>query len=139
MTVKDLRPALRAFLLADATLSSAVGGARIYPGKLPQGMLSASIVYTMISDAGDYHNEGPSTLAGPRYQIDAWAPTLDAATALANLIKNRIDGYRGLMGSGLTEINVRGIFRDAGGREEYDDAAKLWRNGRDYFIWFDER
>jgi hypothetical protein len=141
MTVKDILPGLRAFLLADAAISTAIGGARIYPGRLPQGMALARIVYTLISDPGDYHNAGPSSLARPRYQIDAWAPgsNPDAATALANLIKDRIDGYRGEMGSGGTLVNVRGVFRDAGGREEFDDSAKLWRNGRDYLIWFDER
>lgn len=139
MTIKDLRPALRAFLLADAAISTAVGASRIYPGKLPQGVALASIVYTLISDQGDFHNEGPSGLAHPRYQIDAWAPTLDAATTLANLIKTRLDGYRGEMGSGATLVNVQGVFRDSGGREEFDAEANLWRNSRDYFIWFEER
>lgn len=139
MTVADLRPALRTFLLADSAISSAVGGARIYPGKVPQGILLASIVYTLISDGGDYHNEGASGLARPRYQIDAWAPTLDAATALANLIKARIDGYRGTMGSGGNAVTVQGVFRDAGGRQDFDDVAQMWRDGRDYFIWFEER
>lgn len=139
MTISDIRPALRSFLLGDSTISTAVGGSRIFPGALPQGEKRASIVYTLVSDQGDYHNAGPSTLARPRMQLDAWAPTLDAATSLANLIKNRIDGYRGEMGSGATLVSVRGVFRDGGGREEYDDAAELWRNGRDYLIWFDER
>lgn len=136
--VADIRPALRTFLLADTDIAAAIVG-RIYPGKLPQGVAQASIVYTLISDPGDYTMQGPSGLAHPRYQIDAWAPTLDAATSLANLIKGRIDGYQGPMGTGADLVNVQGIFRDAGGREEFDDVAKLWRNGRDYFIWFGER
>jgi hypothetical protein len=147
MTVKDIRPALVAFLNADAGIAAAIetsvtrqnGGSRCFPGKLPQGTVKPSYVYTLISDPGDYHNDGPSTLAHPRYQLDAWAQTLDAATSLANLIKDRIDGYRGEMGSGATLVNVRGVFRDASGREEFDETARLWRNGRDYLIWFDER
>jgi hypothetical protein len=138
MTVKDLRPALRAFLLADAGIAAAIG-TRIYPGKLPQGVTLASLVYTLASDPSVYHHLGPSGLAHPRYQLDAWAPTLDAATSLANLIKDRIDGYRGPMGSGSTLVTVQGVFRDGGAGEDYDDAAKLWRNGRDYLIWFEER
>lgn len=138
MTVKDLRPALRAFLLADAAIAAVIG-TRMYPGKLPQGMVLASIVYTLASDPGDYHHEGPSGLAHPRYQVDAWAPTLDAATSLANLIKSRLDGYSGAMGSGAALVNVQGVFRDAsGGGEEFDDSAKLWRNRRDYLIWNEE-
>jgi hypothetical protein len=137
-TVADIRPALRTFLLADSGIAAAIVG-RIYPGKLPQGEGRASIVYTLISDPGDYTMQGASGLAHPRFQIDAWAPTLDAATSLAILIKGRIDGYQGPMGTGADLVMVQGIFRDAGGREEFDDVAKLWRNGRDYFIWFGER
>ncbi len=147
MTVADLRPALKAFLLADsaiggivdATMSLQSGGSRIFPNRLPQGIVKPSIVYTLISDAGDYHMQGASGLAHPRYQIDAWAQTVDLAASLALAIKNAIDGYRGTMGSGDALVNVQGVFRDSAGREDFDETARLYRSGRDYFIWFGER
>lgn len=131
--MKDIRPALRAFLLADTAIAALVA-TRVYPLKLPQGVpAGAAIVYTRISGGGDYTMVGPSGLAGPRIQIDAWASSADAAANLSNLIKNRIDGYRGVMGSGANAITVHGVFV-ADLREDYDDSAELYRSGRDYFI-----
>ncbi len=141
MTIADLRLGLRAFLLADNDISSAVGDERVFPLKMPQGETGASIVYTRISGQGDYHMGGPSGLARPRFQIDCWAPTIDAAVVLGNLVKARIDGYRGPMPYGdaspQASIDVQGVFMD-NEFEGYDDAAKLYRASRDYLIWSEE-
>lgn len=134
--MKDIRPALRAFLLADAGIAAVVG-ARVYPIKIPQGVNLACIVYTRISGRGDYHHGGPSGLAMPRFQIDAWAPTGDAATALANLIKDRINGYRGVMGTDPASVTVQGVFL-LDEREDYDDAVRMSRMSRDYAIDYEE-
>lgn len=134
MTIIDIRQALRAFLLADAAIATAVGGGRIYPLVLPQGVREASLVYTKVSGIGDYHMEGASGLARPRFQIDAWAPTADAADALGRLVKERLDGHRGVFGA----TAVQGAFCDME-REGYDAEAQLYFSGRDYMIWFNER
>lgn len=142
MTLADLRVGLRAWLLDDATISAAVGGTRIYPIKLPQGQMLASIVYSRISGQGDHHMEGPSGLNRARVQIDCWASTVDAADLLARQVKERIDGYRGsiLWGedSPAEAIVVQGIFFD-GEREDWDDAAQMYRASKDYIVWFAER
>lgn len=138
MAVKDIRPALRAFLLGDATLSTTVGGARIYPVRLPQGITAASLVYNRISGVGDHHMQGPSGLARPRIQIDAWAPTADGASALADLVKARLDGYRGEMGSGPAVVTVHGVFFDGERDLPFDDASKLYGVSRDYFVHYRE-
>jgi hypothetical protein len=134
MSLADIRPALRTFLLADSALSAAVGGARIYPGQLPQGQRLASIVYNEISDIGDHTMQGASGLARPRFQIDAWAKTADAASALALLVKERMDGASGVWGS----VKVQGAFFDTG-RDVYDADAELYGKSRDYVIFFEER
>jgi hypothetical protein len=141
MTIADVRSALRAYLLGSGAISSAVGGERIFPIRLPQGVVQPSIVYTRISGEGDYHNQGSSGLMRPRVQIDCWAQTADVATSLANLVKVRIDGYRGGWPYGSdspqAEIQVHGVFHE-GEREQYDDAMKLYGISRDYFIWHKE-
>lgn len=135
--MKDIRPALRSFLLSYSPISDVVG-ARLFPIKLPQGTTADSIVYNRISGAGDYHLQGLSGFANNRIQIDAWAPTADKATALADLIRDRIDGYRGEMGTDSPpSITVHGVFM-ADQREDYDEEAKLHRMSRDYFINFTE-
>lgn len=134
--MKDIRPALREFLLDDSDIAAIVL-TRVYPIKIPQAVNLASIVYTKISGQGSYHMQGPSGLARPRYQIDAWAPSVDGATTLANLIKDRIDGYSGVMGSGGNAVTVQGAFC-VDERESWDEIVKLYNVGRDYFIWNEE-
>lgn len=138
MTVKDFRPGLRAFLLADNVISGLVGGTRVYPVKMPQGIMLSSIVYNEISASGDHHMQGASGLASPRIQIAAWAKTADEANTLARVIKDRLDGYKGSMGSGAALITVQGIFFDTW-RDQYDDSVQLNGKVSDYFVWFNEQ
>lgn len=141
--MKDIRPGLFAFLAADASIAAVVtegGISRIYPIMLPQGVRQASIVYTKISGEGDYTLRGPTGYAQPRFQIDAWAPgpSPDAAVALANRVKDALDGFTGAIGTGENAVFVQGIFV-AGEREDYDDATEMFRVSRDYIIHHDER
>lgn len=138
--VKDLRPALYSFLLADSAITAITGagvGARIYPMKIKQGVNQASVVYTRISGEGDYHNEGPSGYARVRMQIAAWAQKADDADALARAVKAAIDGYSGPMGSGANLVQVQGVFQ-ADAREMWDDTAALHGVMRDWFFHYEE-
>lgn len=136
MALKDIRKALRAFVLADATVTT-LASTRMFPGRLPQGETRDSIVYQEISAQGDHHNEGPSGLARPRFQITAWSLTADGAQALALAIKERLDGYRGVMGSGGNAVTVQGAFFDAS-RDIDDEVANLRGRQADYFVNFEE-
>lgn len=143
MTLKDIRPALRTFLLADGSISTAVGGVRIYPVKLPSGVPAGpAIVYNLISEETDHHMQGASGLVFARYQIDAWATTSDLAQNLALLIKSRLDGYKGPMEYGTNSpkdfITVLGVFSE-NALFDYDAAANLHRASRDFFIDYGER
>lgn len=135
--MKDIRPALYSFLLVDSTISGLVGGERIYPVKIPQGVKKTSVVYTRISGEGDYAMVGPTGYVRPRIQIAAWAPTANEADTLARAVKARIDGYSGAMGSGASLVQVQGVFQ-ADMREMWDEAAQLYGVMRDYFIHHEE-
>ena len=149
MTIADLRVGLRALVLGAPAIATLVDSGvsaspryRMFPVKLPQGETRASIVYSRISGLGDNHSQGPSGLSRPRMQIDCWSLSMDSAVSLANLIKDRIDGFRGDMlwgdNSPPEAIVIQGIFFEAE-REDYDDATKLYRMSRDYLIWQAER
>lgn len=134
--MKDLRPGLFVFLRDDVAIGplvTATGVARIYPVRLPQGIKLTSIVYTRVSGQGDYVMTGPSGYARPRYQINSWAPTIDAAAALSNLIKDLLDGFTGTIGTGANAVFVQGAFV-ADEREDYDDTVQMFRSSRDFFI-----
>ena len=143
MSLADLRPALRAFLLADTALSTAVGGARIYPIVLPQAVTEPSLVYNTVSEVNDHHMQGASGLVMQRIQIDAWAREPDDADTIARLAKERLDGFRGTMGGyGSppvgTPVNVQGVFAETA-FTSYEDGSKLYRVSRDFLIWYAER
>lgn len=141
MSLADLRPGLRALLLADATVAAAVAG-RIYAGQLPQGERRASVVFNLISGIGDYNMQGPSGLARPRYQIDAWSPDADVAASLGRAIKGAIDGYAGAVSFGSNspqdQVTIQGVFAD-NERDAYSTDEKLFGVSQDFFIWFVER
>ncbi|MBR1193236.1 DUF3168 domain-containing protein [Bradyrhizobium sp. AUGA SZCCT0160] len=134
--MKDIRPALREFLLGDANISALVV-TRVFPIVLPQGVKLASVVYNRISGAGDYDMQASTGYVRPRFQIAAWAPGADAAVTLAGRLKDRLDGYRGVMGSGGSAVTVQGVFM-ADEREMFDDAVQMYGVMRDWFIHHEE-
>lgn len=138
MALKDLYPALRAFLLGDSAISSAVGGQRIHVDELPQGQATTSIVLLEVSNVGDHHMQGASGLSRPRVQIAVWSQDRDTARVLSLAVKNRLDGYRGPMVSGASEVMVQGAFFDSS-RWIKDETAGLFGRVQDYFITFEER
>jgi hypothetical protein len=139
--IKDIRPALRTFLLADAGIRAVVGNARVFEYLLPQGVRDTSLVYQAVSELGDHHMQGPSGLTAIRMQIDAYAELRDTATTLANGVKGRLDGFRGWwpMAAPGDSIKVRGVFFDGVVPIAWDEASSLHRVGRLYIIHFGER
>lgn len=129
--MKDIRPALRTFLLDDPTINALVGGMRVHHLRLPQDQVDPSVVYLKVSETGDYHLAGDSGLSQMRMQIDAWAQSVDTAVQLANAVYDRLSGERGM----LTDVDVRGTFL-LSGRDDYDEVNRLYRISRDYNIWY---
>ncbi len=140
MTLADIRLGLREFLLDDGAIAAVVTD-RVFPIVLKQGEQRASIVYQRISGQGDHTLQQPTWLARPRYQIDCWSLVSGEANSLANLVKERIDGFRGEMPYGLNSpqafVTVLGVFF-TDEREDFDPPTKLYRVSRDYFIWHRE-
>lgn len=134
--MKDIRPALRSFLLADPSVSALVGGVRIHSTRLPQGQVAPSVVYIKVSETGDYNMQRDSNLGQVRMQVDSWAQSSDAATQLANAVYDRLSGAHDLITFDSTQLDMRGSFL-AGGREDFDDTMKMYRVSRDFIIWYE--
>lgn len=139
--MKDIRGALRSFLLADATISGLVGGTRIYPGIVPQGITATSIVQNLISEGSDLTMDGRSGLGAARVQVDCWALSQNDAVVLANLVFDRLAGHRGTITFGSNspqdDVVVFGIIHEQG-RDDYDPVALKHRRSRDYTVWYSE-
>lgn len=132
-----IREAFRAILLGDVAVSTAVGGTRIYPGAMPQGVSEQSLVYQRTGGINETLLEEPQALRETRIQLDAWARDPDSAAALIALAEARLNGYSGLVPHGEDSpqavCDVRGVFLDRE-LEGYDATAKLYRDGRDFRV-----
>lgn len=138
--IVDPRPALRA-LLTESPSIGATGG--VWPIRAKQGETRPQVVYTRTGGIGDHTMEGPISLAEVRFQFDAWAKDIDTATALADALKYRLDGYSGTVEYGddspQDEVKFHGIFYDGRELEGFDDAAKMFRVSRSYRVLYRER
>ena len=141
MTISDVRVGLRSYLLADSSISAMVDGSRIFPVVVPEGIVGTSVVISRISGVGVNDMQGRSGLSQSRMQIDCWATDADTATILANLVKERVDGFRGSIAwdenSPGNAVVVQGVFFD-GERDRFDENTELYSVSRDYIVWYEE-
>lgn len=133
--------ALRAHLLADTAIAAIVA-ARVYPLRLPQpkaGVVNLpAIVIQRISGFRFKHLRGADALARPRYQVDCWAQTHDAATALGSLVRQRLNGFAGEWTddeSPETTVRVVVLLENEQDLFEEDILGGLCRHSADYFIF----
>lgn len=93
----SLETALRAYVLADPAIAAAVGQ-RMYPRRLPQGPALPALDYQRIDTRRLHDLDGPDGLPRARMQVRAWGATVQSATDLAALVRERLDGFRGAWG-----------------------------------------
>ena len=91
----SLETGLYSALSADATVSGLVG-ARIYPEIMPFDVTYPAISYQRISTARYQTLESVDDFTQVRIQVDCWDSTYSGVKALANAVKNAIDGVRTL-------------------------------------------
>ena len=142
--MKDVRPALRAVMLANSSLATMVtesGEDRIYPGVVPQGETRPSIVYNLISEDEAYHMQGGSGLIAQRIQVDCWALSQALAITLANLVFDSLSGFKNVVAYGndspQQSVDIKGVFHNSG-VDETDTSVQPFRYNRrrDYIVWF---
>lgn len=137
--------AVRTYVLADAGIAAVIG-ARFYPIKAPQNAQYPLVTMQQIAEVRFPHLRGSSELAAPRYQIDAWAKesggtaAFRAAQQLGELIRDRLDGFAGLLTDATVSpdetYQVAIIFNDERDLFETDQAlGGFYRRSTDYVIW----
>jgi len=126
---------LRAFLLTDSGLQTAVAG-RVYPLQLPQDTTLPAITYQRISTVRDHAMEAPMTLPDARFQFDVWADNYLASKSIAELVRKKLNGYKGAAGG----EEIQGAFLDSE-RDFYEkvsDITDIYRVSMDFMIWYRE-
>jgi hypothetical protein len=135
---------VRAYILADPAITAIID-TRFYPVKAPQGGTFPLVTMRRIVEPRFPHLRGPSGLAAPRYQLDAW--TRETGTAaftealrLAELIRLRIDGFSGILTDASetpdARLQVAVRFDDARELFESDVTGGYYRQSTDYVITY---
>ena len=131
MSVDTIEKAIRSILINDSTVSAIT--TRCYPATLPQDPIYPLILFSKVTGMRDHHLQGPSGLAHPRFQVEAWATTYDAAKTLANAIREALDGYKGTVGT----VVIGSILIESE-RDVYEDAVSCHRVIMDFYCWHSE-
>jgi len=129
--------------LTNAATVTALVASRVYPmGNVPTSAALPYVSFTAITTGHEHHQTGPSALANPIIQIDAWAATDLSAWNVADAIRQSMDSTRGSFGDPADSATVRGlILQDE--RDEYispsnSSEAGVFRRSMDFTIWHTE-
>lgn len=120
---------LRTFLVADPAITALVVG-RIYPLKLPQDPTLPAIAYMRVSGFRGRVQDGPAGYARPTFQIDCWADSYLEAKNVADAVRQRLQAYKGTMGT--TEVQS---VRFLGDRDDFERDVENFRILMDFEIW----
>jgi hypothetical protein len=124
-----------------AIVAATPSSAQIYRMRLPQGVLksandtSGAITIGRVSSLREGHLRGTAGLNDSRFQIDCWARTQDRAEQLGNLVRRRLDGFRGEWSDDLspeTSARVTVLFGNEVDMVDEDLNGGLGRHSADY-------
>lgn len=131
MAISTVEEALKASLVADSGVKAIT--TRCYPGDLGQNPTYPLILYFKVTGVRDHCLQGPTGLATPRFQIEAWAETYSEAKALANAIRKALDGKKFTVDT----VVISSILIQSE-RDFYEPAVSCHRIIQDYTVWHNE-
>ena len=142
MSVDSIGELLRLFLLADTTIGGLIGStattARVHTLRLPEKPTLPALVIKRVSGVRIGNLRGAASLAKPRYQVDAWASSVEGAQALGAAVRQRLEGFVGTWSddaSPATSVFVQVEFVDDREFFEEEISGGLCRHSADYFIF----
>lgn len=128
--------ALPHFLLTDVTLNGLIGD-KLFSLRIPQSETLPAITYQDISTVATQAHGEPSALPRVRFQFTIHAGSLASAVAICQALKNRLDGYRGIMGTGAYQTEVDAVlFKNQ--ISDDDTETGIVRRLQDYVIQYKE-
>lgn len=128
---------LRKYLLSKSAITSLVG-TRMFPRKIPQkNSAFPVIVYRIVSQDAAHHLAGGAGYAGTRIQLDVYSETETETDALAEAIRNQMQGYSGAMGTASVTSVVLKNSQDLYEPPQDNSDTGLYRNSTDYWLRHD--
>jgi hypothetical protein len=116
-------------LLSTSTAIAALVSDRIFPSRRLQESDLPAITYQNISNSPLNTKDGVSLLDTERFSVNVWSTSYTNAAEIANLIRTRLDRYRGI----LEGVNVdKIIFSDQ--NDMYEDWSEVHHIVLDFTI-----
>jgi hypothetical protein len=135
MTI-DVEQALVYKLVNTSGISSLVS-TRVHPLRLPDTATLPAIVYTEISapTIATHDETAANALTHARYQFDGWASTYSDAVVLGKAIFTALEGFSGIVTSGLDTFTIQAILR-VDKRTNNDAETALYWVSQDFMVWY---
>ena len=128
MTIEE---ALQAYLSSKTEITNIVSD-RIYPILLPQDSTYPALTYFKISGSVQHDVD----IAYPWFQISSWAETYAEVKALAVVVKEVMQRYKGVMGGGSGIKVPQIVFENE--LDLYDSETGIYHIPADYKIIYRE-
>lgn len=102
-------------------------GSRIYPGRALQGIKGETLIIQEITSQPVYDLTNEAGQHDKSVQVDCYAATPRSAASLAELVRNRLSGYRGTIGT-TNPITVQSCRITSAGQETESpaDSSDKW-------------
>lgn len=135
----SIEAGIYSYLTTDATTAALIG-TRLYPVLAPAGAGDAGdyAVFQRISTTRVASTDGPTGVTSSTWQIVCWSSTQAGAIALADAVRQALDGYKGAMGSETTQ---RCAIIDQAEEVEISpeqDEKRAYSQRLDFEIWYTE-
>jgi len=118
---------------------TALVSSRIYPVQAPQGSVLPYVIQTRVSTRRSPGISRPSGMVRARMQLDAYAATPDGAQAVADVLRDNLDGWRGATMGAEYVVSVNLDDEDVGFTPPSDGGDPgVYRISADYIFLFGE-
>ena len=116
--------------LRDASSVDALIAGRVYVGAAPTSAIHPYMVVQQVSGSPLYAYVGNSGTARASIQVDAYAQTPAAATAMRDAIKATLEDYRGTMGDDSLFVKRCALREERQSARAPTDASDVWTHRR---------
>lgn len=135
-----LETGLYAYITGSSVITGLVSD-RVFPNAIPPGDAFPCITFNRIGSEQPHHLTAAAVVQSARIQIDCWGKDPDGdgyedCANIAEALRNRLDGYRGAMGS----VTVKTChLHDQ--RDDYEAPADgsgvgIDRISQEYLMWY---
>ena len=133
--VQTIETAIYALLTADLTLTALVG-TRITPVIVPQRSAMPAVTFAQVAGARTHSVDGPTGQVNSRWQFNCWASNTRSPRAVADALRQAIDGYSGTTGGVIFQSIQSQTENDIDANPAGVNVSRRYGKSQDFEIWF---